>query len=186
MLGYNEIKEKKYIIWKDEPYEVLSSHVFRKQQRKPVNTVKMKNLITGKVLENSFQQSEKVNEAEIENRPVKFIYTNRGQVWFSPIDNPKERFSVEERLIGDKTKWLKENSRVEILFWDDQVIGLKLPIKVDLKVVEAPPTIKGNTVSGGLKQVTLETGAVINTPMFINEGDIVRINTETGSYTERI
>ncbi len=186
MLNYSEIKEKKYIIWKDEPYEVLSSHVFRKQQRKPVNAIKMKNLITGKVLENSFHQSEKVAEAEIENRPVKFIYVNRGQAWFSPINNLKERFSVEENLISDKIKWLKENSQLEILFFNDRIIGLKLPIKVDLKVIEAPPTIKGNTVTGGLKQVTLETGAVINTPMFINEGDIVRINTETGSYTERV
>ena len=88
--------------------------------------------------------------------------------------------------MGDQIKFVKEQSDVTALVWNDEIIGIQTPIKVELKVTEAPPAVKGNTAQGGSKQVVLETGAVINTPLFINEGDIVRVNTETGEYVERV
>src|ERR1700756_5474631 len=96
MLEYNEITERKYIILDDEPWEVLSSHVFRKQQRKPVNATKLKNLITGKVTEHSYHQSEKVEEAEIEKREVKYLYNSRNEFWFTDPNDQSKRFKVEE------------------------------------------------------------------------------------------
>jgi len=186
MLEYNEIKERKYIVIDDAPHEVLSSHVFRKQQRKPVNNTKLKNLITGKVVERSFHQSEKVQEADINTKTIKYLYNNKGEWWFCEENDPSARFPLPEDLIGEQRKYLKENTLVDGLVFNDNIIGLKLPIKVELKVTEAPPAVKGNTAQGGNKQVTLETGAVISAPMFINEGDILRINTETESYTERV
>ncbi|HNZ55395.1 MAG TPA: elongation factor P [Candidatus Paceibacterota bacterium] len=186
MLEYNEIKPRKFIVFEGEPFEVLTSHVFRKQQRKPVNAVKMRNLITGKVIENSFHQSEKVEEAELERRPIKYLYENRGQYWFCEVNDPSKRFEMPAETIADKIKFVRQNDTIDVLSFGDKVLGIEVPIKVELKVTDAPPAIKGNTVQGGLKQITLETGFTTNAPMFINEGDTVRINTETGEYVERV
>lgn len=185
-LNYDEIKERKYIVLDGQPWEVLTSHVFRKQQRKPVNAVKLRNLKSGKVTEQSFHVSEKVEEAEIENRDVKFLYENRGEYWFCDPENPSNRYKIENELIGAEIKFIKQNSIITALVFDDEVIGLKFPIKVELKVTEAHDAVKGNTAQGGTKQVVVETGAVVNVPMFIKQGEIIRINTETGDYAERV
>lgn len=185
MLEYNEILNKKVILLDGEPYEVLDAHVFRKQQRKPVNQTKLRHLITGKVTEQAFHVSEKVEEADLSIKNVKYLYQNRGEWWFCDEKNPSDRFKLEAGTVGTGGQFLKANSIVEALIFDEKVIGLKLPIKVDLKVTDAPPAVKGNTAQGGSKQVTLETGATLFVPMFINEGDVIRINTELGEYVER-
>ena len=186
ILDYSEIKERKIILYEGQPYEVLSSHVFRKQQRKPVNATKLKNLITGKVLEISFHQSEKIAEAEIEYKDAKFLYKNKNEFWFCDPKNLSNRFKLEENMIGNSAKFMKVNSLIETMVFGEKIIGVKIPIKVDLKVVEAPPAVKGDTVSGGTKQITLETGAIINAPLFITENEIITVNTETGDYVGRM
>jgi elongation factor P len=186
MLEYNEIVERKYIVLDGAPYEVIDSHVFRKQQRKPVNATKLKNLITGKVTEYSFHVSDKVEEAEIEKKEVKFLYGNRGEYWFCDPNDPSKRFSLTEDFIGDGGKFLKANSLITLLSFNEQNIGVKLPIKVDLKVTEAHEAVRGNTSSGATKEVTLETGATVFVPLFIKEGEVIKINTETGEYVERV
>ncbi|MDB5253944.1 MAG: efp, elongation factor elongation factor [Parcubacteria group bacterium] len=191
MLEYNEIKEHKYIVFEGEPYEVLTSHVFRKQQRKPVNAAKLRSLLTGRIVEHSFHVSDKVEEADMSKKEVKFLYKNKGEYWFSEMNDPSKRFELPEAMIGDAGKWLKANTPVDALLFDDgeadepKIIGLKLPIKMDLKVTEAHPATKGNTAQGALKEVALESGATIMVPMFIKEGDVIRVNTETGEYTDR-
>ncbi len=186
VLSYNDIVQKKVITMDGQPYEVLSSHVFRMQQRKPVNQTKLRNLKTGKVTEYSFHQNETAQEADIEFEDITYLYNNRGEYWFCEKGNPKNRFKLDEELIGEKGQFLKENSEVEAMRFEGEVIGLQLPIKMDLVVTEAAPAIKGNTVQGGTKQVTVETGATLNVPMFINEGDVIRINTENAEYVERV
>ncbi len=186
MLEYNEVTVHKFILVDGQPYEVLDSHVFRKQQRKPVNQTKLRQIITGKVTEMAFHVSEKVEEAELSTKQVKFLYFNRGEYWFCEPNTPAVRFKLEEAMLGTPMKFVKSNDILEALIFNEEVIGVKVPIKVELKVKEAAPAVKGNTVQGGTKQITLETGTVINVPMFINEGDILRINTETGDYVERV
>jgi len=186
MLEYNEIRERKYIVLDNEPYEVLSSHIFRMQQRKPQNVVKLKNLMTGKVREETFHGSDKAQEAEIDSRQIKYLYANKGEYWFCEAGDPSKRFSMKEEVVGPQGKFLKGNTEVEVLTFQERFVGLKLPIKVELKVVEAPPAVKGDTAKGGNKSVKLETGAYINAPLFISEGEIIRINTETGEYVERV
>jgi len=186
MLDYSEIVLRKYIVLDGEPWEVLDSHVFRKQQRKPVNACKLKNLITGKVTERSFHVSEKVEEAEIESRDVKYLYNNRGEFWFCEANDPSKRFEIEESFIGIQSKFIRKDSIVQALSFNDKVIGMKIPTKIELKVIEAHPAVKGNTAQGGTKVVKLETGAEINVPMFIKEGEMIRVNSETGEYAERV
>jgi elongation factor P len=185
-LAYNEAKERTYIVVDGSPYEVLSSHVFRMQMRKPVNQTKLRNLITGKVVEKSFHQSETIEEADIEFTTITFLYQNRGEFWFCEEGNPKNRYKLEADLIGASGKFLKPNMPVEAMVFDEKIIGIKIPVKMELKVIDAPPAVKGNTVQGGTKIITLEGGATVNAPMFINEGDIVRVNTETNEYVERV
>ena len=193
MINYNEILSKKFIVYEGAPFEVLDAHIFRMQQRKPVNQTKLKNLFTGKVTEVTFHQADKVDEADINTREIKYLYNTKGQFWFAEANNPAKRFSFAAEVVGEGGRFLKPNSLVDALTWkeglDDEgegkLIGIRLPIKVELKVTEAPPAIKGDTAKGGNKVVTLETGATINAPMFISEGDVVRVNTETGDYVER-
>ena len=185
MLEYNEVKERKYIIFEGEPYEVLTSHVFRKQQRKPVNATKLRNLLTGRIVEHSFHVSEKIEEADLFTREIKYLYNNRGEFWFAEADDPSKRFKVEEAMLGPQVKFIKPNSVVNALIFDEKIIGVKLPVKVELKVIEAADAVKGNTVQGGTKSVKLETGADVQVPMFVNQGDILVINTDTGEYVER-
>lgn len=185
MLGYNEITTGKFIVHEGAPYEVLDARIFRMQQRKPVNQTKLRNMVTGKVTEVTFHQADTVNEAEIDKREIKYLYNNRGQWWFSEAADPRNRFFLSEKIVGDGGRFLKANSLTEILSWNEKLVALKLPIKVDLKVAEAPPAVRGGTSKGGTKQIMLETGAVVNAPLFVSEGDVVRINTETGEYVER-
>lgn len=185
MLEYNEVKERKFIIFESEPYEVLTSHVFRKQQRKPVNATKLRNLLSSRIVEHSFHVSDKVEEADLSTRKIKYLYNNRGEFWFCEMDDPSKRFKIEETMLGVQVKYLKANSVVDALIFNEKIIGVKLPVKVELKVTEAVDAVKGNTVSGGSKNVKLENGAEIFVPMFINQGDVIRINTETGDYVER-
>ncbi|HVW71826.1 MAG TPA: elongation factor P [Candidatus Paceibacterota bacterium] len=186
VLAYNEIVPKTVIEYENAPYEVLSSHVFRMQMRKPVNQTKLRNVITGRVIEISFHQSETVQEADLSDMDANYLYTNRGESWFAEEGNPKNRFSFPEDAVHDKVQWLTQNAPVEVMVYKDKPVSVKIPIKMELKVTEAPPAVKGDTATGGNKQVVLESGATINTPLFINAGDVVRVNTEEGSYVERV
>jgi len=186
MLEYNEITLRKFIIFENEPYEVLASHVFRKQQRKPVNATKLRSLINGRIVEHSFHVSDKVEEADISTKKVKYLYLNKGEYWFCDESNPGNRFKLEQDVLGVAIKFIKVGSMVEAFVFEEKIFGLKLPIKVELKVTEAADAVRGDTAKGGNKSVTLETGVNITTPMFVKEGDIVRVNTETGEYVERV
>lgn len=186
ILSYNEITLKKVIIHEGEPCLVVATHVFRKQMRKPVNITKLKGLKSGRSLEVTFHQNETVAEADMENRTVTFIYKKPGEYWFHTAGRPGERFALSEELIGSQGRFLKERSDIDASVFDEEVIGLKFPIKVELKVKETMDAVKGNTSSSALKEVTLETGAMVMAPMFINTGDVISVNTETGDYSERI
>lgn len=187
MLSYTDVKPGVLIVLDGEPFEVLTtSGVVKKQRQKPHNTAKMRNLRSGATVERTFAQSDKIIEADIESRDIQFIYANRGDVVFSDPHNLSDRFTLSEELIGDKLLYLREKDIVEARVFEDDILDVKIPIKVELTVAEAPPNIKGNTSAGGDKVVVLETGLKVTTPLFIEVGDTIRINTETGTYVERV
>jgi elongation factor P len=186
MLDYNEILPGTFIVLDGDPYEVIDAHVFRKQQRKPVNSTKLRNVKSGKVVERTFQAADNAEEADLSKQKVVFIYEQKGAWWFHEEGNPGGRFSLPHDVLGAGGKYLKAKDVVDALVFDEEVIGIKIPIKVELKVTEAAPAVRGNTAQNATKVVTLETGATVTVPLFINEGDILRINTETGSYVERV
>lgn len=192
-LDYNEIKERRIIVLYGEPHEVLSSHIARKQQGKPTNQVKLRNLTTGVTRQEVFRMTDTAEEADVTKRKSVFMYkkdnrqTGTVEYWFNSEKDRADRFQISGAVIEDKAKFLKEGTLVDAIFFgDDRVIGVNLPVKMDLKVVEAPAAVKGDTArGGGTKAAIVETGASIQVPLFIAEGDIIRVNTETEEYVER-
>ena len=164
---------------------VLETFHLKMQQRRPTVQVKMRNLMNGKILERNFAQSDIFEEADVQRQSVKFLYAHRNQYWFSYKNDPSKRFELSEDILGNAVKFLKPNTILEAIIFEGKVITAELPVKMEFKIIEAPPSIRGDTAQGGVKQAKIETGAYINVPLFIDEGDIVRVNTETGEYVER-
>ncbi|MCL4405132.1 MAG: elongation factor P [Patescibacteria group bacterium] len=186
MLSYTELKKGVIFALDGEPYEVVDSDFLRMQQRKAVVRTKIRNLISGKLLDRTWQASDYFEEVEVEKKEANFIYTNRGEYWFSHVDNPKERFKLSGEAIKDQAPFLKPNTKVTAWLFKDEVIRIEIPIKMEFEVVDAPPAIKGNTAQGGTKLVTIEGGAKISVPLFVNSGDLIKINTQTQEYVERV
>ena len=186
MLSYFDLRKGIKFILDNQPFEVLEFKQMGKAQDVVVAQTKIKNLISGKVLEKNFHQGDVFEEAEIKKIRLKFLYSHREEFWFSKADNPADRFSLPEDIIGDAGQFLKPNSILEGLVFQGKVINVSLPIKVQLKVKDSPPGVKGDRAQGGTKTVTLETGAKVNVPLFIKEEDIIEVNTETGKYVRRI
>lgn len=198
MLNYTDLKPGTVFILDGQPYQVVEFSFLRMQQRKPVAQTKIRNLITGKIISRTFQHTESFEEAETHFKKAKFLYshpdkkssisngTSRDKFVFCEINDPSKRFEIGEEQIGDMAKFLKPNSSVEVMEFEEKIVSILLPIKMEFKVIEAPPSIKGNTAQGGVKVVKIETGAMINVPLFIEQGDVIRINTQTGEYVERV
>ncbi len=185
MLSYADLKKGVIFILENEPYEVLECQFVRMQQRKPVMQTKIRNLMSGKTVSRNFHQNEIFKEAEIEEKEMVFLFSHRGQYTFVPPGNPRERTVLTEEVVGDVARFLKENLTVFFRFFQEKIIGIRMPIKIEYVVKEAPPANKGNTIQGGSKEVVLENGLSIQAPLFINAGDTVSVNTQTGEYSER-
>ena len=186
MLSYFDLRKGTRFILEGQPYQVLEFKQMGKAQDVVVSQTKIKNLITGKVLEKNFHQGDVFEEAEVEKIEIKFIYSRRGEFWFCREKNPAERFSLPKTIIGESSQFLKPDMILEGLLFENEIINVSLPIKIRLKVIEAPPGVKGDRAQGGTKTVTLETGVRVDVPLFIKTGDIIEINTETGEYVRRV
>jgi len=185
MLDVNKVKKGDIIIVDGKPYRVLDiAHMKKARQGATIN-MKLKNLTTNNTLSHTVNSSERFEEANIEKKEILFIYGHRGEYVFSDLNDRSNRFSIKEEDLIYEKDFLKQGMSVTAEYFDGNLIGIDIPIKVDYKVIDAPPGVKGNTVSGGTKMVTIETGAKIQTPLFIEEGDIIRVNTEKGEYVER-
>jgi len=185
-LQYNQIVQKKTVIMDGDPYLVLTNSISKKDRQKASNNVKMKNLRTGSTVDRTFHQADVLEEADMEKRDVKYLYTNRGEYWFCAPDNPGDRFNLDADVVGNLADFVTENSIVQAQLFNEEIISVATPIKVELKVKEASEAVKGNTSSGATKEVTLETGFLIQVPQFINTGDVIAVNTESGQYSERV
>ncbi len=146
---------------------------------------RLKNVKTGFVVEKTFRGGEKVMRAVVERRPMQFLYASDGDYTFMDNEN-YEQITVNSDFLGDGVKWLKDGTQVSVLLHNETPIGIDVPNFVDLKVVQTEPGFKGDTATGASKPATLETGAVINVPLFVNEGDVLQIDTRTGEYLKRV
>ncbi|HLM83637.1 MAG TPA: elongation factor P [Candidatus Bathyarchaeia archaeon] len=184
MLSLSDIKTGKTISLGNEPYLVIFHQHSKMGRAGAVLRTKLRNLKNGAVMEKTFQGSDKIEEAEIVKSKAQYLYHENENYFF--MDNTNyEQFSLPKSVLGNLTNYLIDGTEVTILVFHSAPLNIELPVKMDFKVVEAPPAIRGNTADGGSKQVTLETGIKVNTPLFVKVGDIIRINTETGEYSER-
>ncbi len=186
MLDHTEIRKGTRIIIDQEPYEVLEYLPLKKAQRRVVIQTKIRNLINGKVLERNFHQGDIFEEAEVIKLNSQFIYANREKYVFSQADDQSKRFELTEKQVGNAAKFLKSNEMVETLIFNEKIIGINLPIKINFKVIEAPPGIQGDRAQGGTKTIIIEGGTEINVPLFVKEGDVIEVNTESGEYVRRV
>ena len=184
MLNLNEIKIGKVIQVNNAPYVVAKTDHHKMGRGGAVLKVKLRNLIDGSVLDKTFQGNEKADEAQVEKKKANFMYSDGENANFMDNDT-YEQFTISLDAIGDKKKYLKDGTDVDVLYFEGSAVAVELPIKMEFKVTSAPPSVKGNTAGNVTKRVTLETGVEISAPLFINEGDVIKINTDTGEYVER-
>lgn len=146
---------------------------------------RLKKVKTGRVIDRTFRSGEKVEDIRLEKKKVQYLYKGDGEFVFMDAET-YEQFSASEEIVGEAAKFMKEGTDVEILFHGKNPIGTDLPIFVSLQVTNTEPGVRGDTASGGSKPATLETGAVIQVPLFLEKGEIVKVDTRTGEYVERV
>ncbi len=185
MLSMSDIKVGKSITYEDAPYVIVKAEHSKQARAAAVLRTKMKNLITGQVLEVTFSGNDSIKPADLQTKQVNYLYKDDTEYTF--MDNESfEQFALGAESVGENGNFIKEGEDASVMYYEGKPVTLSVPPKVELEVTEAPPGIKGDSASNVTKKVTLETGYELNVPLFINQGEKIRVNTETGEYVERV
>lgn len=185
MISTNEFKNGLHIEWEGDPYTIVWFQHHKPGKGGAVMRVKLKNIHTGAIFERSFKSGLKFRDINLENRRVQYLYTDNTGFHFMDMNN-YEQMALNTDMIGENVYFLKENMEVYVVSLEGKVIGIELPISVELKVVYTEPGVKGDTVSRVMKPAKLETGVEVKVPLFINVEDVIKIDTRTGEYVERV
>lgn len=184
MISVNDFKTGVTVELDGAAYQVVDFQHVKPGKGAAFVRAKLKNLQTGATVERTFRGGEKISKAHVDRREMQYLY-NDGQDYICMDNENYEQISISKSQIGDGVKWLLENMNIYVLIFQGNIIGLELPNFVELRVTETEPGIKGDTATGATKNATLETGAVVQVPLFVEEGDILRIDTRSGQYMER-
>ncbi len=168
-----------------EPYSIADFLHVKPGKGGAFVRTKLKSLVTGNVIDRTFRSGEKVQTPALEEKNMQYLY-QEGEAYHFMDNDTYEQFTLAESQLGADSNFLQENVGVKILFHNGKPIGVELPLFVELTVVRTEPGVKGDTASGGGKPATVETGAVIQVPLFLNEGDVIKVDTRTGGYVERV
>ena len=184
-IGFSELRRGIAIEVDGQPYEVMEYTRHKMQQRAPVIRVKLRNILDGKVIERAFQSyTNTFTLADVEYIPAQYLY-NDGQFYHFMSTENYEQFEMTKEQLDNNILYLKDGMETEIMFYKGRATSVKLPISVELQVTDSPPGLKGDTAQGGTKSATLETGLTLQVPLFINNGDVIKVDTRTGEYQER-
>ncbi len=184
MIGIDEIKTGKAILVGDEPHIVMSHEHSKTGRAGAVLRTKIRNLVTGAIIDKTFHGVDKVDEPVLSRSTAQFLYHDGDDFHF--MDNESyEQFSLPKDVLGNTPDYLVEGTEVQVQNWNGSAISVEIPAKVTLSVIDAPPNVKGDTSSGGDKVVTLETGLTVTTPLFVVAGDKIIVNTDRGTYVSR-
>lgn len=184
MYTITDLKPGRAITIDGEPYLIMASQFGRKSQSKANMQCKLKNLKSGSIVAKNFQGSEKIEPAEVGYRHVQYLYAGQDTRAFMDLET-YDQFELPDEVVGDGVHFMTDGMECDALMFEDKPIGIKLPVTVILEVVETSPGLKGDTAQGGDKPAKLSSGATINVPLFIKEGEKIKVNTETASYVER-
>jgi elongation factor P len=185
MLSISDIKKDMIIDIDGQPYKVLFSQLAKKGRAGSVLTVKLKNLLSGSVMERNFKQSDYFPEADVQESFATYLYKDETTYYFMDVKS-FEQLEIAVDKVGDDALYLTDELQIGIVYHNGEPISLKIPPKVEQEIAEAPPAVKGNTVDAATKTAITETGLELQVPMFIKTGDKVRINTQTRTYDEKV
>lgn len=184
MLGITNLKTNTKIELDGQPYVVLDYQHAKMGRGGAVVRTKLKNLKTGATLAKTFQGNDKIQPARLQTRTGQYLFSDGGRATFMDTSS-YEQFAIADSIVGEAAKFLKEGLEVSLLDFNGEVIAVELPIKVAYTVTETDPGLKGDTATGGTKPATLESGAVVTVPLFVQIGDSIKVDTRTGTYVER-
>ena len=185
MISTNDFKPGMSIELDGVIYQILESQHVKPGKGSAFVRTKLKNVKTGVIIDKTFNAGEKVSPARVERRPMQYLYSSGDQYFVMDMET-YEQIPVDAEAFGESVKFLKENMTVTVITHEGTVLGAELPTSVELKVVETDPGLRGDTASGGSKPAKLETGAVVRVPLFINGGDVIKVDTRTGDYLSRV
>ena len=183
-ISTNEFKNGVKVMMDNDPCSILENEYVKPGKGQAFNRVKLRNLRTGRVLEKTFKSGDTLEAADALDVELQYLY-NDGEMWHFMSPTSYEQYTVSKDTVADSAKWLKEQDICIVTLWNNNAISVTPPIFVTLKVVDTDPGVRGDTATGGSKPATLETGAVVRVPLFINTGDILKVDTRTGEYMSR-
>ncbi len=185
MYSMSDIRKGLKIEVDGEPYIIVSFQHVKPGKGGGFTRTKIKNMITGSVLERTFRSVEKITKPDLEEKEMQFLYADGDGFHF--MDNESyEQIVIGKDVLGENVSYMKENLDIRVMFFQGRPVGIEVPTFVNLAITETDPGVKGDTAVGGAKPATCETGFVVQVPLFINEGDVVKVDTRTGSYVERV
>ena len=186
MPSYNtsEFKKGLKVLIDNEPHLMVDTEFMKPGKGQAVYRTKLKNLIRGTVIDRTYRSGDKIDAADVSEGVFEYLY-NDSKNWYFMNTESFEQFAVSKELVEDAARWLKSGMAVEVMLWGERAIAVNPPKLVNLELTYCEPAARGNTATNVLKKATLETGAVVNVPAFINIGDVIRVDTQTGEYIER-
>ncbi|MGM0536336.1 MAG: elongation factor P [Pseudomonadota bacterium] len=181
----NEFKGGLKVMLDGDPCSIVENELVKPGKGQAFNRVKLRNLMTGRVLEHTFKSGDSLEAADVLELEMEYLYTDGDMWYFMKTDGSFEQYAVDKKALGDTEKWLKEQVPYTVTLWNDNVINVTPPNFIELEVTETDPGLKGDTAQGGSKPATLSSGAVVRVPLFINEGEVLKVDTRTGEYVSR-
>lgn len=183
--GTNEFKGGLKIMLDGDPHSIVENEFVKPGKGQAFTRTKVRNLLTGRVVERTFKSSDSVESADVMDTEMQYLYTD-GELWHFMDPSTYEQLAADKAAVGDCHHWLKEETICEVTLWDGRPIAVTPPNFVEMAIKETDPGVRGDTATGGTKPAYMETGAVVKVPLFIEEGEVIRIDTRTGDYVSRV
>ncbi len=181
----NEFRSGLKVMIDNDPCSIIECDFVKPGKGQAFARVKLRNLLTGRVMERTFKSGESLPGADVMDTDLQYLY-NDGEFWYFMDPNTFEQVAADASAVGDAAKWLKEQDMCTVTLWNDRPIDVVPPNFVELRIVETDPGVRGDTASGGGKPATLETGAVVRVPLFIENGELIKVDTRSGEYVGRV
>jgi len=180
----SQFKSGLKVMLDNDPCSIIENEFVKPGKGQAFNRVKFRNLLNGRVLDKTFKSGESIEAADVHESSMQYLY-NDPEGWHFMVTDTYDQYVAKESAMGDAVKWIKEEDFCDVTLWNGQPISVTVPMFVKLRVAQSDPGLKGDTSSGGSKPATLETGAVIRVPLFIQEDELLKIDTRTGEYVSR-
>lgn len=183
--GTNEFRSGLRIILDGDPYIIIENEFVKPGKGQAFNRTRIKNLKTGKTVDKTFKSGDSVEAADVMDTDMQYLYAD-GEFWHFMVADTFEQYAADEKAVGDAKNWISDGDVCQITLWNNSPLLVEAPNFVELEITETDPGVKGDTASGGVKPATLSTGAVVRVPLFVDQGETVKVDTRSGEYVSRV